>query len=227
MRARNTTLISALTTVAGVICCGAKTNTQTIEVSEVNGKLTTSSSAVDIKNRNTTETVRWAGPRDLDFKVNFLYQNPCDPNSSHLDKNPAVCRVLPGHSGAYVFQVVSRKRGVAPTPIILVRVGSCDVCDIIRHRFVGIGCDDERASAAPPNATVSVGEELSWFVVGNKNEQWTVHFREKSPCAGEQFNNAHPVCSVNASPGEYPYRLTLHGCLKPGEGKISVGASPK
>lgn len=226
MRARCAALIGLLTALAGVICCGAKINIQTIEVREVNGKLTTSSSAVDIKNSKTAEIVKWVGPSNLDFEVNFMYQNPCDPRSSHLDKNPAVCRVLPGHSGAYVFQVLSRKTGVAPTPIGFVRVGSCQVCDVIRPNSVGIGCDREHASAAPPDATASPGEELSWFAVGNKNGQWTVHFDGKSPCAGEDFNNAHPVCSINASSGEYRYRLTLDDCPKPGEGKITVAGSP-
>jgi hypothetical protein len=189
MRARHAA-IGLLTALVGVICCSTKTNIQTIEVREVNGKLATSSSAVDIKSNNTAETVRWVGPRDLDFEVSFLYQNPCDPNSSHLDKNPAVCRILPGQSGAYVFQVVSRKAGVAATPIILARVGSCDVCDVIKHKFVGIGCDHGHTSAAPPDATVSVGEELSWFVVGNKNEQWIVHFDGKSPCSSGLYGQS-------------------------------------
>ena len=220
MRPRTAVGIPLVIALAAVVSCGPKGNVQTIEVREVNGSLTASSTTLDVPSNGNPQTVRWVGPRDLQFRVEFISENPCDPQTSRLDQNPAVCNVIPGHGGAYLVRVVSQSG--APNPIIMVRVQPCNVCDFLKPTHVGIGCDHDHASATPSELVVDRGSEVSWFSVGQANPHWKVEFVDKNPCGDRSLDSDHSACSLKGDSGEYRYKVTVDGCPKPGEGKITL-----
>lgn len=220
MRLRTAVWTALLSTLAAVISCGPKGNVQTIEVRAFNGSLRASSNTLDVPSTGGPQTLRWVGSSDLQFRIEFISENPCDPQTSHLDQNPAVCNLIPGRGGAYLVEVVSQNG--AQSPVTTVRVQPCKVCDKIRGKHVGIGCDHGQASATPSELVVDRGSEVTWFSVGQASPHWKVEFMDKNPCGDRSLDSDHPVCSLKGDRGEYRYRVTVDGCPQPGEGKITL-----
>jgi len=228
MRVTGFVLIAAalLAGVEGEFCFGKSRKVLTITIREAHGHLTVSPSFISIASTVKPETLKWvsAGSK-VDFRIEFLYANPCDPHTSHLDGTPALCTVLPNHKGTYAYQIVS-KSSERPwkSPVSLARVGSCGACSVTSTRkVVGVGCDSNNvAQPAPQDQTVKRGSTVTWNGLGPENPSWTVTFENKSPCRRKSLDSKNSSCTVTASDGEYGYTIKLNGCVNPGKGDLTV-----
>lgn len=222
MRVSYAVIVSVMLPLTLATCVGQSGNVQTVKLKTVHGRLTLSSSSLSIPAIANPGSIRWVGPRKLEFSVEFLYANPCDPRTSRLEKNPAVCNLIPNKGGTYAFRIVPKKPGVSSI-IIFVRIGNCPVCDIKPGGItVGIGCDRDKASAVSPELSVSRTSSVSWAALGTGTPHWTVTFDANGPCGGNSIDSEHPTCTVDGKDGEYTYKLTLEECSNSGTGKLTV-----
>ena len=99
-------------------------NVQTIIVAQSRDQFTLTPAEIET---SSGRTIRWSsGKSGIRFRIEFVGRNPCDPDSSSLDKNPARC-VISGTAPAEYAYEVSGTPGRKSDHII-----TCDHCDTSR-----------------------------------------------------------------------------------------------
>ena len=208
------------------VCLGETGNVGTIIIEEAGGQITTTPPIASIPSSSTAETFKWLSRKPkTQFRIEFVFSNPCNPKNSRLDRTPATCHVLPRHDGIYMYRIVPKGgTGGSTGPVVLAQVGSCEACfPVPGHRPVGVACDKNKtAQAVPTDLTVSQRSAFSWVGLGPGSPHWTVTFSGPSPCKGNTLDAKNPVCSVTGPLEKYNYSLELDGCTNPGSGEITV-----
>ena len=228
MRTKGWVLLTA-TLLDGVgtgICFGQSDNVTTVMIEEVGGNVTATPSFASILSSSKAGTFRWLSrTRKARFRIEFIFANPCTPKTSHLDRTPATCHVLPNHQGTYMYRIVPKgETGESKGLTALARVGSCEACNPPTGRqLVGIACDrNGTAQAVPRDFTVTRGSAVQWIALGSDSAQWAAMFSKPSPCKENAVDAKSSVCSVTGPAGQYTYSIKLDGCASPGSGEITV-----
>jgi hypothetical protein len=230
MRIQTLALLAAILIEGAGVCLGQTANTvTTIRIDEVNGEITAMPSLASLSTTSAAGTFEWVSQTpNTRFRIEFLFGNPCDRKSSHLDltgSTSARCQVLPNHEGTYLYRVVRRgKSKNSKAPIALARIGSCEACfpDTVTQ-FIGIACDRHKtAIAVPAKFFVKQRSTVDWIGIGPGKPQWTVTFSGPSPCDSDAVDAKHPNCKATGAAAQYSYEVKLEGCAVPGHGAVTV-----
>lgn len=112
------------------LCFGQNSETHTIAVDVVNNKFHANPSHLTVNVNGSETTFRWTrGRSSVPFRIEFVGANPCDPGTSRLDRDPALCVITFHRRGDFRFRyhIIPSDNGRHPSPgtaVIFARVKS-------------------------------------------------------------------------------------------------------